>query len=344
MPSKHSHRKDEHVSLAEKFYNPSEDFFKSLRFVDFGLPKIGINDVDISTKIGGLQLNIPFYIEAISGGSETTKKINYRLAKIAAKTGLAMAVGSQSVGINEPQTADSFKIVRKTNPAGIIFANIGADKNPSQAQKAINMIEADALEIHVNPAQELIMPEGSRNFDFLNNIKAIKQNVSVPVIVKQVGFGMNSETMDQLRQSGISIVNISGVGGTNFAKIENFRRPNKDMNYLKNWGLTTPESLLESQKFLKSFEIIASGGITNPLDMAKCLSLGASACGMAGKFLHLIYHNSDEEIIDLVNNWIYGLKAIMVMLNCLNLKSLKKHKLLLSQNLKNFVNQRNIEY
>lgn len=343
MISQHSHRKDEHVSLAEKFYTDN-DIFDDIRFVNNGLPKYALDNVDFSTRIGELDLKVPFYIEAMSGGSEHTKKINQRFADIARKTGLAMAVGSESVGLSDPSVSDSFKIVRQTNPNGIIFANIGANHSVADAQKAVDLISANALELHINTAQELIMPEGDRQFQFIENIQQIVANIKVPVIVKEVGFGMSKETIQQLAGLGVQYINVSGRGGTNFATIENFRRPSKDMAYLRNWGLSTIESLLESRSLDHPLTTIASGGIKSPLDVAKCLALGASVVGIAGYFLHEIMHKNDETIVADIKDWQYGLKAIMLMLNCQTITDLQQQRLILNPNLISYLNQRNLKY
>lgn len=344
MTSQHSHRKDEHVSLAEKFYTNADTAFDGVRFINSGLPKYSLDEIDLSTQIGKIHLKTPFYIEAMSGGSEHTKEINHRLASIAKATGLAMAVGSQSVGLSDPGVSDSFTVVRQTNPDGILFANIGANHPFEDAQAAVDLIAADALELHINVAQELVMPEGDRQFRFAENIQQIIKHVNVPVIVKEVGFGMSRDTIAQLAQIGVHSVNVSGHGGTNFATIENFRRRSKDMAYLEHWGLSTIESLLESRTFNHQLAIIASGGVKSPLDVAKCLALGASAVGVAGYFLHDIIHLSDDEIIADIKEWQYGLKAIMLMLNCKDISELQQQRLLLNPKLISYLNQRNLTY
>lgn len=343
MISNHSNRKDEHVSLAEKFYQPNS-FFDAVRFIPNGLPKTSLNQIDISTTAGRLQFETPFYIEAMSGGSPRTKDINRRLAEIAKETGLAMAVGSQSVGLSDPSVSDSFTIVREVNPSGLIFANIGANHNADDAKRAVDQLKANALELHINAAQELVMPEGDRTFSFINHIESIVKAVNVPVIVKEVGFGMSQDIIKELQELGVQYINVSGRGGTNFATIENFRRPDKEMTYLENWGLTTVESLLESRPFQKHMTVFASGGIQSPMAVAKSLALGASAVGVAGYFLHALIHQKDEAVISDINNWKYGLKAIMVMLNCQTIADLQKQKLILKPELRDYLKQRQIDY
>ncbi|GHP12782.1 isopentenyl-diphosphate delta-isomerase [Lentilactobacillus fungorum] len=344
MTSKHSHRKDEHVSLAEKFYQADTDSFDQVRFVNQSLPNMAINEITLNATLGTLHLTTPFYFEAISGGSERTKQLNARLAKIAEQTNLAMAVGSQSVALSDPSLVETFRVVRQLNPNGIVIANIGANHSVKDAVAAVRMIDANALEIHVNVAQELIMPEGDRTFAFVDRIGEIVSQLAVPVIVKEVGFGMSQKTIQQLINLGVQYINLSGRGGTNFAKIENFRRPQKEMPYLQNWGLTTIESLLESRPFQKQATFIASGGVKSPLDVAKCLALGSSAVGVAGFFLNQLIKHDDDEIIETIHQWQYGLKAIMLMLGCQNITALQSQKLILSPELMTFIHQRQITY
>ncbi|WP_268913090.1 type 2 isopentenyl-diphosphate Delta-isomerase [Lentilactobacillus sp. SPB1-3] len=342
MVSQQSHRKDEHLSLAEHFYSDNTNNFSGVRLIPTSLPKYGIKDIDISTKLEQINFKVPFYINAITGGSEQSQKINARIANIAKQTGLAMSVGSQSIAINDPDQVPSFTVVRDINPEGIVMANIGANHNAADAQKAVDMLHADILEVHINPTQELVMPEGDREFHFIENIKDMIVNVSVPVIVKEVGFGMSQQTMTELANLGVKTVDVSGSGGTNFAKIENFRRPNKDMDYLSAWGLSTIESLIEAAPINLEMNVIASGGVKTPLDIAKCFALGADLVGMSGQVLHLLLSNhDDQDVIDQINDWIYGLKAIMVLTNSKTISDLKKADKIFDSELLNFQNQRN---
>ncbi|MDV8581759.1 alpha-hydroxy-acid oxidizing protein, partial [Streptococcus pneumoniae] len=180
-----------------------------------------------------------------------------------------------------------FSIVRKTNPKGTIFSNVGADVPEDKALQAVELLDAQALQIHENSPQELVMPEGNREFaSWMSNIESIVKRVDVPVIIKEVGFGMSKETLQALYDIGVNYVDVSGRGGTNFVDIENERRSNKDMNYLSQWGQSTVESLLESTEFQDRLNIFASGGLRTPLDAVKCLALGAKAIGMSRPFLN----------------------------------------------------------
>lgn len=345
MINKQSHRKDEHVSLAIKFYNDNSNAgFDEIRFIHQGVPEISVSDVDYSTSFDGINMNIPFYIEAMTGGSSYTKKLNEKLARIAKKTGLAMATGSQSVALKDSSESSSFEIVRNTNPDGIIFSNIGSSVDSANAQKAIEMMHSDALEVHINTPQELIMPEGDRDFYWLDNIRNIVNAIDKPVIVKEVGFGMVKETIAKLTDIGVKNINISGNGGTNFAQIENYRRKHQELSYLDNWGQSTVESLFEAYAFSDDVNILASGGIRTPLDIVKSLSLGAKAVGMAAPILYSLIKNGEEATVEMIEEYKNGIKIIMTMLGARNISDLKKQKLILSSDLLAYLKQRGITY
>ncbi|ANZ58198.1 type 2 isopentenyl-diphosphate Delta-isomerase [Fructilactobacillus lindneri] len=343
MLNQHSHRKDEHVSLAKKFHQENSNAgFDDIRFMPNSLPEISKKEVDISTQIGNLKFNIPFYIEAMTGGSDFTKKLNQKLAKISKDTGIAMAVGSESVALKYPETSDSFTIARKVNPKGILIANLGADVSLDEVDDAIKLIDANAIEIHINAVQEIIMPEGASVFKWIDNIQKIVEHVTIPVIIKEVGFGMDSESLQRLKNISVKYVNIGGRGGTNFAQIENFRRKNKEMKYLKDWGINTVQSLYESQK-VNGVQIIATGGITNPLEIVKSLYLGADAVGIASEILVSLIDNGVEKTEIMINSWIDGIKSIFTILGVQNIQELRTKKTVLSPELLSYLQQRHIK-
>lgn len=342
MVSIQSHRKDEHLSLAKKFNKTTAQAgFDQIRFVPNPLPEIDFADVDISTRVGSLNFKVPFYIEAMTGGSEYTGKINHQLSEIAAKLQLAMAVGSESVALREPQLEKTFSIIKESNPQGLKIANLSANASIEEVKKAVKLINASAIELHINVAQEVVMPEGDCTFKWLDNIKKIVSNLALPVIVKEVGFGMSQEAIQQLKAIGVQYINLGGKGGTNFVQIENFRRTNKDMNYLEDWGLNTVESLFEAQA-VPDLHYIAAGGITSPLDIVKALYLGADAVGVASAVLTSLIDNGCEKTEIMLSEWIYGIKAIFVMLGVKNITELRKRKLIISAELQNYLQQRNL--
>lgn len=339
-----SHRKDEHVSLAEHFYQTqSTAGFQQVRLLPNTLSEISQKQVSLKSQIGGIVTDYPFYIEAMTGGSDYTGKLNASLARIAKATHLPMAVGSQSIAIREPRLQDTFQVVRQINPNGLILANIGANHSPTEAQKAVDMIQADLLEVHVNAIQEIIMPEGDRAFNWLQNIGEIVQHVSVPVIVKEVGFGMTRETMQKLNSVGVQFINVAGRGGTNFAKIENARRHDKAYSYLQDIGLTTVESLLESQALQNELKIFACGGIRTPLDMVKSFALGANMVGVAGAILHSLLRNGEDDTITLITSWQSQLKDLLTIQGVQTIQQLNFKNLIFDTSLSHYCEQRQIK-
>ena len=338
-------RKDEHVQLALDQYDDVRlSDFDNMKFIYNGLTSTNPADIDISTTFANLSMETPFYINAMTGGSAKTKEINKDLAEIAKTTKIAIASGSLSAALKDKTISDSFSIMREVNQEGLIFANIGAEYNLEKAQEAVEILNADALQIHINLTQELIMPEGDRKFDFwIDNIAEIVSNISVPVIVKEVGFGMSRETVAKLKSVGVKNIDISGSGGTNFASIENNRRLKKDYYYLEDFGLSTVNSLLDNQEYIEDLNILASGGVRNALDIVKSLSLGAKAVGISGFILNSLMTDGKEETIELINNLKDEIRVIMSILDSKNISELKYTNIIFMNNVKEFMENRNIE-
>lgn len=318
MESSHAQRKNEHLSLATKLYNQVHtNSFNSMQIIHKSLPEISLEQVNPVTNCGNLRLAVPFFIEAMTGGSQNAFKINQGLAMIAKKHHLAMALGSASIIFHDPTAKKSFKIVRDINPDGIVIANLSAKANLEQARAVIDLLDADALELHINTTQELIMDDGDRDFHWLTNIESLVSHLNIPVIVKEVGFGMDSSTINQLQSIGVSIINVSGRGGTNFAAIEDRRNHTVDFSFLDYWGQTTLESMLEAREArTKDTQIIASGGICSPLDVIKAGILGANAVGVAGYFLNILIRDGIDALDKEITNWQMALPRLLALLGC----------------------------
>ncbi|MFL2028933.1 type 2 isopentenyl-diphosphate Delta-isomerase [Loigolactobacillus zhaoyuanensis] len=343
--SPHAHRKDEHVFLAEKFYAATQaNDFDQVRFIHQSLPEIAVAEVDLTSQLAEQTVALPFYINAMTGGSPRTQQLNQQLATIARDLNIPMATGSQSVALKETELAASFAIVRQTNPNGVILANIGADVTLAQAEQVIDMLQANALQIHLNTPQEIVMPEGEQRFYWLDNLAQLVAKLPVPVIVKEVGFGMSHETLAQLMAAGVQYVDLGGRGGTNFVEIENARRPQHDLDYLTGWGQSTVESLLESRAYAQQLTIYASGGVRNPLDIVKALALGARSVGMAGTILHHLQTEGPAATSALLSTWRDQLKLIFALLGCRNVSELpRKAQLIFSPELLSYASQRQIK-
>ena len=336
----HSHRKDEHVFIAQKLYqSQSTNGLEQVRLLPHNLPELSLEDIDLSSTLAGQKIAFPFFINAMTGGSAQTKKWNEQLAKVAAKTGIAMAVGSQSIAIKNPSYADSFTTVRANAPQNFLIGNLGASHNLASAQQALTMLQAQALEIHLNVGQELVMPEGDTTFLWKDNLKQLLDAKLSPIIVKEVGMGLSPLILSELKALGVKYVDLSGKGGTNFIAIENQRRQQKEFTYLEDFGLTTAEVLIGAQFFSKDFSFTASGGIRNALDIAKCIALGADNVGIANFFLHTLVKQGPEGLEQLIEQLKLHLRKIMVLVGCKNIKELQQAPYLLSQDLLLFKDQ-----
>lgn len=342
--NKREQRKNEHVEIAMAQGDATISDFDEIRFVHHSIPSVDVDDIDLTSQLKDFTLDQPLYINAMTGGSEWTKQINEKLAVIARETGIAMAVGSTHAALRNSKMASSFSIVRDTNPNGIIFSNVGADVPVDKAVESVKLLDAQALQVHVNAPQELVMPEGNRTFStWMENLAQIVSRVDVPVIVKEVGFGMSKETIKSLNEIGVRYVDVSGRGGTNFVDIENERRTYKDMDYLGLWGQTTVESLLESASYQQDMDILASGGVRTPLDAVKCLALGASAVGMSRPFLNQVENYGITETLNYTAQFTDHMKKIMTMLDVKTIKDLKQTQMVFSPKLQSWIEQRGLD-
>ena len=227
ITSQRASRKDEHLELAMRLHGQDRaGAFDDVSFIHHSLPGVSAEQVDIGTTVLGCRWEVPFYINAMTGGTQTTAAINAGLAEAAAEAGVAIACGSQHVALRDPERADGFHVIRHRAPGAFVLANVGPTVSPQEALQAVEMLEANALQIHLNAAQELVMPEGDRDFtDWSEAIAGIVAAVPVPVVVKEVGFGLSRRTIEALARTGVAAVDVAGAGGTDFVAIENAARP-----------------------------------------------------------------------------------------------------------------------
>jgi isopentenyl-diphosphate Delta-isomerase len=323
-------RKQDHINYALSTGQQRRTGFDEVAFVHQSLPNIAVDEVHLQSQIGELNWSSPIFINAMTGGGgESTSKINEELTILARETGLAIAVGSQMSALKDPSERKTYEIVRRHNPNGMVFGNLGSEATVQQAKDAVEMIEADALQIHLNVIQELTMPEGDRDFrGALERIHEVAESISVPVIVKETGFGISKEVAESLSHSNISAIDVGGFGGTNFSKIENQRRK-RMLEFFDDWGIPTAISIAESHAAsLKP--VLASGGIQNSLDIVKSLGLGASAVGMAGVILKQLLESGLKDTIDEVNQIHTDIQFLMCALGCRRLEDLHSVPLVLS--------------
>ena len=324
---------------------PGRSGFDDITLIHNCLPNLGWHQLDISSSIAGIRIDNSIIINAITGGADDVTKINAMIAEFACKTKTAMAVGSQYSALEYPEVQQSYKIVRQKNPDGVIFANIGAYATPKQAQLAVDMIDAQAIQLHLNVAQELIMMEGDRDFSgYLTNIEKIVNKVRVPVIVKEVGCGIGREQADMLAKIGVQVIDIGGMGGTNFLAIEAARSHFPISPETLSWGIPTAISAIETMSVIpKQVEMIVSGGVRTALDAVKSLALGGSAVGMATPIIRMLHEKTIEDGVDWFNGFLHEMKCYMLLLGAANVHNIKKVPIIITGYSKDWLTARGID-
>jgi len=333
-------RKMDHINYALSTGQGRETWLDCVRFVHQALPGIDVADVSLKPKTGDLKLKSPVFINAMTGGGgQDTLQLNALLARAAKETGIAMAVGSQMAALKDKAERDSYAIVRQENPDGIVFGNLGSEASVSQALEAVEMIGADALQIHLNVVQELTMPEGDRQFrGALDRIAQIAESIHVPVIVKETGFGISRETAEALDQTSVAAIDASGFGGTNFASIENERRQRK-LAYFEDWGIPTAAAIVECREGFGR-TVLASGGIQDAGDLVRAFRLGADAAGIAGSFLKRAVNLGESGLIEEINALHEDLTMLMTALGANTIEEIRSSPAVISGALLSHLQQR----
>lgn len=306
-------RKKDHIrlALADKTTLTSLDAYA----IDYNsVPRFGLDSLDTSTTICNKKWQFPFFINAITAGGEECNKINQDFMEVSKACGIEFFPGSYSPALKDKNDEAAY-------PKGYSI-NLGLDKDPNLILDAIEKTKAQYIQLHTNPLQEIVMPEGDHNFEsWLSTLTEVSKKSPVPVILKETGFGMNEETIKLAIDLNLAAVDVSGMGGTNFARIENGRREDKS-TYLENIGYTTAESLEFASPYRDKIDIIASGGIRNPLDVVKCLALGANAVGVSKTFLEILVNEGKEALIEEIEKWKKELQFLMILMNAKNIDEL----------------------
>ncbi|WP_275669724.1 type 2 isopentenyl-diphosphate Delta-isomerase [Planococcus salinus] len=333
----------DHIQFALSTGQQADTMFDDIRFVHQALPNTGVQNISLKPETGDLKLKSPVFINAMTGGGGAdTEKLNAMLARVAKETGMAMAVGSQMSALKDKSERATYQVVRKENPEGIIMANLGSEASLQQANEAVEMIEANALQIHLNVIQELTMPEGDRDFTgAFERINEIAENVNVPVIVKETGFGISRETAEKLNDTNIAAIDVSGCGGTNFAQVENERRQRK-LSFFQDWGIPTPAAIVDVSSVSRK-TVLASGGIKHAQDVIKACALGADAAGLAGSFLKTAVKQGEKPLIEEVMALYDDLTMMMTALGAKTLKDLTHCPLIISGDLAHYLTLRGFD-
>jgi isopentenyl-diphosphate delta-isomerase len=321
-------------------------YLEYVKLLHNALPEINYEQIDLSTEFLNRSFSAPLIIDSMTGGTDEAFMINKRLGLIAERYGLGMGLGSQRAGLKSDKLVESYSIARKVAPNAFLIANIGGAQlsdglSNSDILKIIKMIDANALAIHLNPLQELIQPEGEPRFKgILQKIKNLVNEVEIPIIVKEVGSGISADVAIRLEKSGINSINVAGAGGTSWAGIEKIRADQHN-EFIKSqlgelfwdWGIPTALSILLVSNSVK-IPVIASGGLRNGLEIAKCLILGANICAMAFPFLKSA-SKSEEELEKFTQLILSEIRSTMFLLGARDVHSLKNTRYILIDKLAN---------
>ena len=291
-----TNRKSDHIriNLKEDVDSTLTNGLEQVHLIHQALPELSLNDVDLSQTLFGKRQQVPLLVSSMTGGTAEAARLNRILATAAQEVGLAMGVGSQRAALKDSAAADTFK-VRQYAPDVLLFANLGAVQlnygyGIDECRRAVEMIEADALILHLNPLQEALQPEGDVDFSGLaNRIAEISQSLTVPLVVKEVGWGISVQAAQMLHAAGVDAVDVAGAGGTSWSQVEMHRIEDpyrsETAGAFIDWGIPTAQSIRNVRSVSEDWPVFASGGLRNGIDVAKCLALGASLGGMAGVFL-----------------------------------------------------------
>ncbi len=337
-------RKRDHISLCldlgdEAEFSEKTTWLEHVELIHNALPELNLDEISLEANLLGRRFKYPILIEGMTGGTREAYEINRSLAEAAERLNLPMEVGSQRAGIENPALVETYRVAREAAPHCFLIGNLSgvelASRGFHYAEKAVEMIEADALAIHLNALQEVIQPEGSTTFrGVLRAIREVCEKLGIPVVVKEVGFGISREVAEKLAGVGVKVIDVAGSGGTNWARIEGERVKGIDTVKARiaelylNWGIPTAASVLEVSG-ISGLEVIASGGIRNGLQAAKVIALGADFIGIARPLLRPALMGP-ENVEKMVMRIVEELKAAMFLTGSRTIVELKKCKYILS--------------
>jgi len=333
-----SSRKSDHIriNLEEDVHSSLTNGLEHFHFVHQALPEQNLDEIDLSLDLFSKRIKAPILISSMTGGTDEAGKINITLATAAQECGVAIGLGSQRAAIDHPKIAYTYQ-VRKYAPDVLLFANLGAiqlnyNYSVDECLRAVDMIQADALILHLNALQEALQPEGNTCFKgLLGQVEKVCRALNVPVIAKEVGWGISGKTARMLADAGIRAIDVAGAGGTSWSQVEMHRAKTDSQARLAanfiDWGIPTADSIIQVRKEVPEITIIASGGLRNGIEIAKCLVLGAKLGGMASPFLKAASH-SEEMTVQVIQEVKREIQVCMFATGSGNLEQLERTQLI----------------
>ncbi len=332
-------RKRQHVELTlseDVRFRLKRTGLDRFEFLHNALPELDLDEVDTTIKFLGRHLRLPIMISCMTGGYQDALKINRDLAEICEEETIAMGVGSQRQALENSAFHQTFKVVREVAPNIPIIGNIGAAevaniRDVAPLKRLAEMIRADAFAVHLNPLQEFLQPEGSPNFrGVLEGIQQLVNNLGIPIIVKEIGAGISGGVAKRLLDVGVRIIDVAGAGGTSWAGVESLRRKEKELSLFWDWGIPTAESIQQIAKLKETnptLTIIGSGGITNGMEAAKSLALGADLVASARPFLTTLVQKKKTGLREFIHEWEETIRGAMFLTGSRNIDALQNARL-----------------
>jgi len=339
MAEKTEKRKAEHIRICleqKAQARKATAGFEDIQLIHRALPEVDRQKISLSTSFLGKKFSAPLIVGAMTGGTEEATKINASIAEAVEKLGLGMGVGSQRAAIEDKKLEKTYAITRKKAPSAFLIANIGGVQlvhgyGLKEVKKVVEMIDADAVAVHLNALQEAVQPEGQTNFKgILTKIGEIAGELDKPVIVKETGCGISAEDAKALESAGVKAIDVGGVGGTSFAAVEYYRSTNQSNmgEVFWDWGIPTAVSLIETTQTVK-IPVIAAGGVRSGLDIARSLALNASLGSISQPMLEVAVKGA-KETEELLSYLFDELRSAMFLVGAENLESLAKVPLVIS--------------
>jgi isopentenyl-diphosphate delta-isomerase len=329
----HDRRKADHIRINLEENVQFVDLttgFERYRLMHCALPELDLEAIDTGTTFLGKRLQLPLLISSMTGGTTAAGAINRNLAEGAQARGIAMGLGSQRTGLELPNTTSTFR-VRDVAPDILLLANIGAVQlnngyGVDHCRRAVEMVEADALILHFNPLQEALQADGNWNWSgLLERVGQVCKGIGVPVVAKEVGWGISEPVARALASAGVAAIDVAGAGGTSWSEVEYHRAPTDRLRRLArsfaDWGIPTAESLALARRGAPGIPLIASGGLRTGLDAAKACAVGASLAGMASPFLRAAAASA-EEVVATIDQFGAELRTAMFCTGAANLMAL----------------------
>lgn len=352
-------RKDDHIYyslLPASQFSVKTSWLECAELVHVAIPEVNLHEVNLATRFLGYELSAPLLIAGMTGGTHVAEKFNAMFARAAEELRIAVGVGSQRIALERPEAQRSFRVVRKYATSVPVIANIGASQvirevGTAEIEKLIEMVDADALAIHLNPLQEALQIEGDSQYSgFLEKLEKVVSKAPVPIIIKETGAGISKDVAEKITSTGVLGVDVGGAGGTSFAKVEGLRALGEGKALLyelaedfAEWGIPTAASVIEVRNASADLLIIATGGIRSGVDVAKAIRLGADLCGLAYPVIRAAAEGGYASMVNYLKRVIEGLRRAAFLTGSRNLTELKRAAVVIRGELREWIEARGLK-